>query len=119
MSGKDFKQVIVVRKDLKLSRGKMSAQVAHASLEAFMKAKNYDSVLAEMWLRHGGKKVVVYVKDQDELIDLYNKARGLPKALITDAGHTHLKPGTTTCIGIGPAETEKIERITSHLKLVN
>lgn len=120
MNGKNFKQVILVRKDLKLSRGKMSAQVSHASLESFIKAQKYDSVLAEMWLRHGGKKVVLYVKNEGELLDLYNKVpKAIPKALITDAGHTHLKPGTITCAGIGPVDAEKIDKVTGHLKLVN
>ncbi len=120
MNGKNFKQVILVRKDLKLSRGKMSAQVSHASLESFINAQKYDSVLAELWLKYGGKKVVLYVKNENELLDIYNKIpRGIPKALITDAGHTHLAPGTVTCVGVGPVDAGKIDKVTGHLKLVN
>ncbi|MEM4222146.1 MAG: peptidyl-tRNA hydrolase, partial [archaeon] len=60
-----MKQVIVVRKDLKLKKGKMSVQVAHASLQAFLEAWKKDKEKTEKWLREGAKKVVVYVEDQE------------------------------------------------------
>ena len=60
-----YKQVIIVRKDLKLSRGKLAVQVAHASLEAFKKA---NKIVKEKWARHGAKKVVVKVNDLNQLL---------------------------------------------------
>jgi PTH2 family peptidyl-tRNA hydrolase len=120
MSGKNYKQVIVVRKDLKLTRGKMSAQVSHASLGAYEIAMRKDQRESEKWLLSGGKKVVLYVMDEKELLSLYNKIPGkIPKILIRDSGLTHLTPGTITCFGVGPFDSAEIDRYTGHLKLVN
>lgn len=114
------KQIILVRKDLKLTRGKMSAQVSHASLEAYLKAKKKVAGKAREWEREGSKKVVVYVADEQELMELFKKIPPeVPKALIHDAGHTHLPPGTTTCLGLGPYDDELLDRYTGHLKLVD
>ena len=67
------------------------------------------------------KKVVLKVADEKELRSYKQQAEdaGLVVALITDAGHTHLVPGTVTCLGIGPDKAEKIDRITGNLKLIN
>lgn len=66
------------------------------------------------------KKAVLKVKDKEELYQYKQQAEdaGLVVALITDAGHTHLKPGTATCAGIGPDKAEKIDKITGKLKLI-
>ena len=112
-----YKQVIVIRKDLHLSKGKMSSQVAHASLSAYNKA---DKKIKTFWEREGAKKVVVGVKNLSELLGIQRKAikLGLPCSLIRDAGRTHIKKGTVTCIGIGPDKEEKIDSITKELKLL-
>ena len=109
-----LKQVIVVRKDLKLSKGKLAAQVAHASITAADKSKFKDK-----WLNEGQKKVILKVENLDKLLRLYEtaKSKKLPTAIVKDAGLTHLPPGTITCIGIGPAPEEKIDKITGKLKL--
>lgn len=114
----DYKQVILVRDDLKLTKGKMAAQVSHASVEAVLKSHKDD---AAAWRAQGMKKVVLKVADLNELRALKQKAEGegLVTALITDAGHTQLEPGTVTCLGIGPDKAEKIDRITGHLKLIS
>ncbi len=111
-----LKQVIVVRADLKLQKGKMSAQVAHASLEAALKT---DRRKVDEWRKSGGKKVVVKAKDEAELIGLQRKAEEskMKSALIRDAGKTALQPGTVTCLGIGPEEEKKLDRITGRLKM--
>ncbi len=95
------KQVIVVRKDLKMDKGKLAAQVAHASLEAYKKA-NASDVAA--WEAEGMKKVVVCARDIEEFMEIKEKAKKekLPYAVIHDAGKTQLKPGTVTALGIGP-----------------
>ncbi|QQG38547.1 MAG: peptidyl-tRNA hydrolase [Candidatus Woesearchaeota archaeon] len=113
-----MKQVILVRQDLKLSRGKASAQVAHASLESAMKS---DKETVSEWRNEGAKKVILKVKDEKELLDFQKKAKQvkLTTSLITDAGKTHLDPGTITCLAIGPDKEEKIDKITGHLKLIN
>ena len=112
-----YKQVIVVRKDLKMDKGKLAAQVAHASLEAYKKADIND--ISE-WEEEGMKKVVVAAKDINELMKIKDKAKAakLPYAVIRDAGKTQLEPGTVTVIGIGPAEDGRIDKITGNLKLL-
>ena len=112
-----MKQVIVVRTDLKMGKGKLAVQVAHASIASFLKAGFFAK---RKWLREGMKKVVVKVGSEKELMEIYRKAEktNLPCELIRDAGHTQLKPGTVTAIGIGPADDEKIDKITGDLKLL-
>ena len=101
---KEYKQVIIIRKDLKMSKGKMSAQAAHAS-----------------WKNQGMKKVILGVETEKELLKLRQDAEdsGLIVAIIADAGRTELAPGTVTAVGIGPADEEKIDRVTGHLKLIS
>lgn len=111
------KQVILVREDLKLPKGKMSAQVAHASLEAALKS---DKKVVAKWRERGAKKIVLKVKDEKEMLKFKEEAEdsGLKCALITDAGHTVVEPGTKTCLGIGPDDEEKIDIITGKLKIM-
>jgi peptidyl-tRNA hydrolase, PTH2 family len=113
---KDFKQVILIRQDLKLSKGKLAAQVAHASVEATLKS---DKSIVTKWRNQGMKKVVLKVASTKDLIK-YNqlaKDANIKTALIKDAGHTELKPGTTTCLGVGPDEEDKIDSITGKLQM--
>jgi len=112
-----FKQVVVVRSDLKMSLGKTAAQIAHASLCSCKKA---DKEILENWEREGAKKVVLKVGSLEELLEIYKKVKksGLPCCIIRDAGKTQLKAGTITCLGIGPEKEEKIDKITKHLKLL-
>ncbi len=109
--------MLLVRADLHLPKGKLSAQVAHASVEAVF---NSDKNKVAEWRRHGQKKVVLKVKDDKELIEFVNLAKAvkLKTALITDAGKTVIAPGTKTCLGIGPDEEEKIDSITGKLKML-
>lgn len=111
-----LKQVIVIRKDLGLKKGKLAAQVAHAAVLASKK-----SHLKEDWEREGQKKVIVECENLEELFSLYQSALAekLPVALVEDAGLTQIERGTKTCVGIGPEKEEKIDKITGNLKLVN
>jgi len=112
-----MKQVIAVRKDLGLSPGKLAVQVAHASLEAYKKARPSDR---SAWESSGAKKVVVKVPDTRSLLKLQSSARKLklPHSLIRDAGRTELPPGTITALAIGPAPEEAVDRATKDLKLL-
>ena len=112
-----YKQVIVIRQDLKLSKGKLAAQAAHASLEAYKRAS---PKLRQTWQREGSKKVVLKVKTLRTLKGLQKKALALrlPCSLIRDAGRTELRPGTVTCLGIGPGREEKINKVTGKLKIL-
>ena len=112
-----YKQVILVREDLRLPRGKLAAQVAHASLEAVLKA---DKKIVQKWRDEGAKKVVLKVNDENELLkykDMLERTK-IKTALITDAGHTVLTPGTITCLGIAPEEEGIIDKITGKLRMV-
>ena len=113
----DLKQVILCRMDLKMSKGKLAAQVSHASVEAALRSHKDDLTL---WRKLGMKKVVLKVKDLQELLTYKRKTEdaGLVAALVTDAGHTELAPGTVTCLGIGPAKEEIIDLITGSLSMV-
>lgn len=112
-----MKQVIAVRQDLKLPKGKMAAQCAHAAVEAVLKS---DKSKVKEWRNEGMMKIVVKVADEKELLKYMQQAKddGLVTALITDAGRTVVEPGTKTCFCIGPDEEDKIDNVTSKLKIV-
>ena len=113
----EYKQVILVRSDLKLPKGKMSVQCAHASVEAAFKGSKKK---VSEWRLFGAKKIVLKVSDEKELLKFKRQAEqaGLKTALITDAGKTVIAPGTITCLGIGPDSEEKIDSDTGKLKMV-
>ena len=112
-----LKQVILVRQDLKLPKGKLAAQAAHASVEAVLKS---DSKMVNSWRKEGMAKIVLKVKDEKELIKYFQQAKeeGLTVSLITDAGRTVIAPGTKTCAAIGPDDEEKIDKITGKISLL-
>ena len=111
-----MKQAILVRADLKMDKGKMSVQVAHAAVEAVLKS---DKKSVSAWRSEGMKKAVLKAKDEKELFRYKQIAEdaGLTTALITDAGRTFFKEPTITCLGIGPDEDEKIDEVAGKLKL--
>ncbi len=112
-----MKQVILVRKDIKIPKGKLAVQCAHASVEAVQKSAKSD---LKKWKSEGSKKVVLKVKNLDELNQYDKKAQkiGLKTALIIDAGKTVFKEATITCLAIGPDEDPKIDKITGKLKIL-
>jgi PTH2 family peptidyl-tRNA hydrolase len=116
----EIKQVIVVRMDVKMGKGKLAAQVAHAAIAAAEESRGMRGSWYQGWKEQGQAKVVVKAAGEAELQELFKKARamGLPSSLIQDAGHTQLEPGTVTCLGIGPAPAETIDRLTGQLKLL-
>jgi PTH2 family peptidyl-tRNA hydrolase len=112
-----YKQVILVRQDLDLPKGKLAVQVAHASVEAVHRS-NEDII--KKWRLEGMKKVVLKIKNLEDMHKYKQLAQraGLVTAVITDAGLTTVPPGTTTCVAIGPAEEEKIDDITGELGML-
>jgi peptidyl-tRNA hydrolase, PTH2 family len=113
------KLVVVARKDLKLSAGKLAAQVGHAAVDCAMKAKRHQPAVFEAWYEEGQKKVVVKAENERQLFELKLAAEkaGLTTALIADAGHTELAPGTITVLGVGPGRGIDVDKITGHLPL--
>lgn len=144
----NLKQVIVVRRDLNMRKGKMCSQAAHASMAAiltkdsnsssgFLKkvflwlgdfifgidnsTKLVDTVEVRQWLAGKFTKICVSVDSEKELLDIYKsaKAEKLLCSLIQDAGLTEFGGVPTyTAVAIGPAKPEKIDKITGHLKLL-
>jgi len=115
-----YKQVLVLRTDLEMSRGKIAAQAGHAAVSAAEEAKKNHQAWWESWLEEGQCKVALRVKSEQELLKLQKeaKASNLPSALVTDRGLTEIPPGTITCLGIGPAPSSIIDKITGELPLL-
>jgi peptidyl-tRNA hydrolase, PTH2 family len=113
-----IKQVIVMRNDLNMRKGKMIAQGAHAAVMAVM--NDVDSrVIA--WCQQGMKKICVRCDSEQELLDIVTKARnsGLIAELVRDAGLTEFGGVPTyTCAAIGPGSSSEIDKITGSLKLL-
>ena len=120
MSEFRYKQAIVIRSDLKMGKGKIAAQASHAAVSAAEQARKRHKEWWEAWMDEGQRKVVVRVKDEEELLHLEEQAERmrLPHALIIDRGLTQLPPDTLTCLGIGPAPNEVIDKVTGKLRLL-
>lgn len=115
---KDFmKQVIVIRKDLNMRKGKMVAQGSHASLGAYLRTSGSDQ---KKWMSTGQTKICVSVDSEEQLLEIFALAgkANLPTVIIRDAGHTELEPNTLTAVGIGPCEEGDVDPITGKLKLL-
>jgi PTH2 family peptidyl-tRNA hydrolase len=115
-----LKQAIVARQDVRMGKGKLAAQVAHASLSAAEEAMKKHETWYSEWKDEGQKKVVLKIGSETELRGLFKTARSarLPAALVEDRGLTQLEPGTVTCLGIGPGPDAEIDAITGKLKLL-
>lgn len=112
-----MKQVILVRADLRMPKGKLAVQCSHASVEAatMSNIKKFNK-----WKQEGMKKIVLKIPDLKALFKyekLANKAK-LKTAMITDAGRTVFKEPTITCLAIGPDSDTKINKITGKLKIL-
>ena len=126
-----IKQVIVLRKDLNMRKGKMVAQGAHASMAAILNLGaevegdtiviDAKSATVKEWLLGSFKKVCVGVNTEAELSEIYVKAKaaGLPCSFIVDSGRTefHGVPTATAC-AVGPGKDEEVDEITGHLTLL-
>ena len=124
-----IKQVIVMRHDLKMRRGKQIAQGAHASMSFLCRRlQNQQSVsisdfseIERTWLTGSFAKVCCRVNSEAELLDIFDKATtaGIEVHLITDSGKTEFHgQATRTCLAIGPDLAERIDPITGHLELL-
>ena len=137
------KQVIIMRKFPNIRIGKYCSQAAHASMSFLTKhgemhhdgisqfaidgvfrndnqdmTINYTAI--EHWLKHSFRKIICYVETEEELIGLHEKAlaSGLLSHIVEDNGATefHGVP-TKTCVAIGPAWDDDINKITRDLPL--
>lgn len=112
--------VIAMRKDIKLSLGKMAAQAAHAAVSCSFASKKKNPLVFEKWYAEGQRKIVVKVDTLRELYELKASAEsmGVVSSTVIDAGLTEVPPGTVTCIGFGPGSNEVLDKLTGHLKLM-
>ena len=135
------KMMIVMRRDLKMRKGKIAAQAGHACIEAllialrkenrmddfeitsdgiWLKSEGKQTTPLSIWFQYGCAKVCVYVNSEEELLDIANKAndRGIVAAVITDAGMTefHGVP-TKTCLALEPLPSEIADELTGDLPL--
>jgi peptidyl-tRNA hydrolase, PTH2 family len=103
----DCKMVLVVRSDLQMGKGKVAAQCAHATLDAY-KAALKQSQQTKDWLSHweseGMAKVTLKCQDEEEMLHLQLEARKLSLVAksIIDAGRTQIAAGSRTVLAIGP-----------------
>lgn len=114
-----MKQVIILRTDIRMGKGKAVAQGSHAAVKASFLAYHNFPKYFEKWEKLGSKKIVCKISSEQELLVIYRDAKdmGLPCAIINDAGHTQLPPGTTTAVAVGPAPEDKIDVFTKDLGL--
>lgn len=112
-----MKQVIVVNDALLLPPGKLAVQVAHAAIAAFLET---DNEVRMEWLRCGMPKIALKCPSHLKLTELQSSADAIPISsyLVRDAGKTILTEGTLTCLGLGPAPTVDIDRLTRGFALV-
>ncbi|MFQ6051959.1 MAG: peptidyl-tRNA hydrolase Pth2 [Candidatus Hydrothermarchaeota archaeon] len=116
----EVKQVILIRRDLEISKGKLCVQVAHGSVGAALVSQKRFPSYFKKWIDGGQKKVVLTCKDLDEILSIkkISDEKFLPNYLVRDAGLTELPPGTVTSLAIGPFSSKKIDSITGSLPLL-
>ena len=116
----DYKMIIVTRENLTLSRGKLAVQVAHAAVACALDTKKENSKWFNKWKLEGAKKAVVKVETEQDFFPLKEKADELKLVshIISDAGLTEVPAGTNTVLGIGPAPSNLIDKITGDLPLL-
>lgn len=114
-----YKMIIVVRKDINMSSGKMAAQVAHAAVNCYKNAIKKTPDYVSNWEYIGEAKIVLMVNSLKEFNSIEDKAKknNINYAIIKDAGRTELEPGTVTTIALGPAPVDEMDKITGDLSL--
>jgi peptidyl-tRNA hydrolase, PTH2 family len=119
-TGSDYKMVLVVRGELRLTAGKAAVQVAHAAVLLALETEKRSPAAFRAWSATGQKKIAVVAPRLEDLEALARKARGLgiPWVLVEDAGFTEVPPGTKTCLGLGPAPSADVDLVTGELPLL-
>ena len=112
---------LITRRDLRLSRGKLVAQCAHAAVKCALRARSKKTRLEERWSKSGARKIVLEVEDEAALWRLKDCAKefGVIAMIIQDAGHTEIPAGTVTVLGLGPAPRNVIDELVRDLRLVS
>jgi len=103
-----------------MGKGKIAVQVSHASVTVAEETRRRRPEWWKEWFSEGQCKVVVKVDSESDLETIRKGAEelGLAAAIIHDSGLTQVAPGTATCVGIGPAPAELVDKITGELPLL-
>jgi PTH2 family peptidyl-tRNA hydrolase len=119
-AGADYKMVLVIRGELRLTAGKAAAQAAHAAVMLTLAAEKRAPEALANWLAAGQKKIVLTVPTLVDLEQVASqaRARSIPVAWVEDAGLTEVAPGTRTCIGLGPCPAALVDAVTGALSLL-
>ena len=112
--------VLVVRGELRLTTGKVAAQVAHGAVMLAHRIERESPTRFTDWWKNGQRKIVLEARtlDQMEELDRSARARRIPTAWVEDAGLTEVPPGTRTCLALGPAQDFEIDPVTAGLPLL-
>ena len=112
-----MKQVMIVRTDLKMGKGKIAAQCCHGAIGAYKKSPS-DKI--KKWENEAYAKVVLKVKTLEEITDLKKNAdeKGIVNYLVVDAGRTQIPTSSVTVLALGPDEDEILDEVTGELKLL-
>jgi peptidyl-tRNA hydrolase, PTH2 family len=118
--GLEYKMVLVLRGELRLTSGKAAVQAAHAAVMLVDRARAQHSPDLSPWQAQGGKKIALVAPDLTAMMQLERqaKARGIPTTWVEDAGLTEVPPGTRTCLGLGPSPARDIDAVTGSLPLL-
>jgi peptidyl-tRNA hydrolase, PTH2 family len=116
----EFKAVILMRNDLKMTKGKMAAQASHAAVSCAFAAKKNMPKAFDSWSSTGQKIVVLKIDSEKELFDFKAMAdhQNIINSVVQDAGRTEVEPGTYTCLGVGPDKASVIDKMTGELKMM-
>lgn len=123
LAAKPTKLALIVRGDLKMSKGKTAAQCAHAAIMCYqgaLQGSEAQNAILQRWCRMGQPKIVLRVDSFEQLNELEVKAQeaNVVAALVRDAGRTQLEAGTATVLGLGPAPATDLDKLVAHLKLL-
>lgn len=115
-----LKLALIVRSDLRLTKGKAAAQCAHAAVICYEQAAKSQPEILRLWLSSGQPKIVLRIEDLDGLEAIRDSAKsaGLTVGCVRDAGRTQVAAGTVTVLGVGPGYEDKVDSVVSHLKLL-
>ncbi|XP_017785092.1 PREDICTED: peptidyl-tRNA hydrolase 2, mitochondrial-like [Nicrophorus vespilloides] len=118
-TSKNYRMILGVRTDLKMQKGKVAAQCAHAGVAAYVKCLKKAPNALGKWIKYGQAKITVKIDSEEEMLELERGAKklGILCCIIRDAGHTQVEPDSRTVIAFGPAPRELIDQLTGHLKL--
>lgn len=119
-STEECKMILVVRTDLKMTKGKIAAQCGHAAVACYESIQRSNPILLQRWKSHGQAKIALQVSDEDEMELLQGIAQslGITARMIHDAGRTQIAAGSATVLGLGPAPKSVLDQVTGHLKLL-